>query len=282
MSDPISAVHESLQPLFLIATERNGKYTYSEVQVLKETINHYLEAPSKSSFIALKKAVRSSLSYIEKWQLDFEPIKESFDKEAQQHEMSPINWPRLLSGSNASPRFQFSALNHFHEEDELLVWLRLKANKANDSPFTSQELIRLLINNQHEHGFSKKLSQHLVQDPNFVVDLILKSDRNFLQIASSSLSLHLTDEQLATAIIKHAPDFNEEEPSITELNQYIEEINNRLSYGRSISTLLRNSHAKDILDRSVIFQLYQSDNFNHRSSAEPRFYLEERVSKHTF
>jgi len=278
MKDPNSLVHQSLQPLFLFATERNGKYTYSEVQVLKETIDGYLENPSKPNFIALKKAVGRSLLYIEKWQLDFELIKESFDKEAQQHEMSPINWPKLLSHSNASPRFQFSALNHANEEEDLVLWL----TKVNKAPATQLTLTQLLLNNLHEHGFSKKLDQHLHKEPDFLFDLIMKSASNFSQIASTSLSLYLTDEQLARAIIKHIPNDNE----ITDegVPDLIDQLNNSLSHGRSISTLLRNAHAKDILDKSNLFQLYQSEEYTNRTElvSEPMSYGEERVSKLIF
>ncbi|RUR07119.1 hypothetical protein [Legionella sp. km772] len=267
MKDPFSTVHQSLQPLFRIATERNGKYTYLEVQVLKETIDDYLENPTKENFISLKKAVSSSLSFFEKWQLPFEPIKESFDQEAKQHALPPINWSKVLSRSTASPRFQFSALNHAHQEEDLLTWLLSKTNKLTQGALSSKELTELLLKHQHEHGFSKKLIQQLSEQPNFLFDLIMKSANNFSKIASTSLSLYLTDEQLAAAIIKYIPD--DEELSYEEVSELVEHLNNNtLSHGRSVSTLLRNTHAKDILDQSNLFRLYQNAEHANRTELE--------------
>ena len=217
MKDPFTHVHQSLHSLFRLEIIRHGKYTYSEVQQLKETTDKYLVNPSRNNFIALKKAVRESLPYIEKWQLDFEPIKESFDKEAQAHGMSPINWPKMLSLSKASPRFQFIALNHSNREDDLLLWLAAKSEEPEGSQLSPSKLTQLLVNNQHEHGLRKMLGQHLRKDPHFLFDLIMKSESNFSKIASTLLSLYLTDEQLATAIIQHIPSIKEKDISYKEL-----------------------------------------------------------------
>lgn len=277
MSDPFSTVHRSLEPLFRLATERNGKYTYSEVQALKETIDDYLENPSKLNFLALKKAVRHSIVYIEKWQLDFDSIKESIDSEAQQHQLPPIDWPKLLSHSNASPKFQFSALNHAPKEDDLVSWLLTMSNQSSETTLSAKKLTKLLLENLHEHGFSKKLSKQLNDEPCFLFDLVMKSVSGFIQIASTSLSLYLTDEQLAEAIIKHIPE--EDEITDERVSELIDKLNNILSHGRSISTLLRNTHAKDILDSSEVFQHYQSDEYNHRTHSSTMPYATEHLTK---
>lgn len=263
MNAPHSTVHQSLQPLFRIATERNGKYTYSEVQVLKETIDGYLENPSKDNFLALKRAVRCSIVYVEKWQLDFDSIKESIDKEAQQHHLAPINWPKLLSHSKASPQYQVNALNHVYKDENLLNWLLTISKHDTSSVLNAKKLTELLIENQHEHGFSKKLNHHLEDEPDFLVDLIMQSLSSFIQIATNTLSLFLTDEQIAKAIIKHLPKNAEQEINDEVVSELIAKLNNILSHGRSISTLLRNRHAQAILNRSKIFQHYQSEHYTH-------------------
>lgn len=277
MSDPLSTVHQSLELLFRLATERNGKYTYPEVQALKETIDDYLENPSKLNFLALKKAVRYSIVYIEKWQLDFDSIKEAIDKEAHQHQLPPIDWSKLLSHSNASSKFQSYALNHVPKEDSLVSWLLTRTNQSPETILSTKKLTELLLQNRHEHGFSKKLSKQLDDKPCFLFELVMKSVSCFIQIASTSLSLYLTDEQLAEAIIKHIPE--EDEITDESVSELIAKLNNILSHGRSISTLLRNAHAKDILNRSSVFQHYQSDEYNHRTDSSTVPYSTEHRAK---
>lgn len=278
MRDPFTPALESLHSLFQLESTRNGKYTFPEVQRLKESTDNYIKNPSKSNFIKLKKAVRGSMPYIEKWQLNFEPIKNSLDQVAELHGTLPINWPKLLSHSKASPKFQFSALNHVAQEENLLTWLAAKSGKSY-VPLDHNELTQLLIEFKDENGFSKKLSHHLRSEPNFLFHLIMQSDANFSKIAQTLLILYLTDEQLAQAIIKHIPKSKQEEPTFEHVHSLVEKLNHVLSCGRSISTLLRNANAKTVLNSSIFFQIYQSDEYAHNEeySLEPKEYLEKRI-----
>lgn len=260
MKDPFEPALETLQILFQLENIRNGKYTFPEVQRLKESVEFYYESPTKNNFLEVKKAVKASLNYIEKWQIDFEPIKKSLDRIAQSHDLPPINWSKLLSHSKASLRFQFSALNNKPQEENLIEWLSTKSDTT-FSYLNPDEQTKLLVEVKEETGFSKKLSQHLKHDPDFLFRLILNSENNFKKIASSLLVLYLTDEQLAQAITKYLPEFLEEKLSYQRVGAVIEQLNHNLSYGRSISTLLRNSNAKAILDTSICFQIYQSDDY---------------------
>lgn len=261
MRDPFVPVLKCLHSLFQLETTRNGKFTFREIQHLKETTDIYYQNPSKYNFIQLKKAIRNSLGHIEKWKLNFEAIKHSLDEIAQLHGMPPINWTKLLAHSPTSPKFQFSALNHVGHEG-LLSWLTAKAGLSRT--LTHAELTQLLVEHKKEPGFSKKLSHHLENNPAFLFDLIMKSEESFNKIVQTLLVLYLTDEQLAAAIIKHHQEPPQEEITFEYVNSVIEKCNQTLSSGRSISTLLRNSNAKAILDKSVLFQIYQSDEYVHQ------------------
>jgi len=175
--------------------------------------------------------------------------------------MSPINWPKYLSHSQASPRFQFSALNHDTHEVNFLEWITRKTKKTH-SELTSAELSQLLIDNKTSLGFSKKLSQHLRQEPRFLFNLAIKSKKIFTQLAKTSLILYLTDVQLAQLIVHYVPKFGPSEVIyFNQIDLFIEKLNTTLSHGRSISALLRNGNAKAILDTSVVFQIYQSGEY---------------------
>jgi hypothetical protein len=284
MRDPLPPVLESLNSLFHLETTRNGRYAYPEVQQLKDSSEEYSLNPSKDNFVALKKALRKSLNYIEKWQLDFTLIKNSLDSEAQFHGMKPINWPKLVSNSKASSTFKFSALNHAANEEELLNWIAVKAGVPYDQ-INPMKLTQILIDNKHENGFSKKLSEHLRKEPDFLFHLIMKSEKSFVKVASTLLILYLTDEQLAKAIIKHTPDPTyPHEVTHEQVSSQIDRLNQILSYGRSISTLLRNANAKAILDLSSVFQLHQSDEYAHRELCSPEHMMNHIVHarKHVF
>ena len=58
------------------------------------------------------------------------------------------------------------------------------------------------------------------------------------------------------------------DPSMNHVEQLITKLNEILSSGRSIETLLRNSEAKDILDQSIYFQIVQSDEYKNRHAPE--------------
>lgn len=273
----LTPIIESLQPLFELEKPRaiDGKYIYTEIQYLKETTENYTLNRSKGNFLKLQQAVRDSMNYIEKWKLDFTAIKSSLDKEARAYGMPPIDWPLLLSHSHASLRFQFSALNHAVDGEDFLQWIAQKSGVLyNDLNYS--KLVQLLVEYKTEEGFSKRLSQYLIKDPNFLYNLMMASERNFIDIAHSALILYLTDEHLAEAIIRYLPQpAHPEDVNADTVTALIEQLNHTLSHGRSISTLLRNANAKELLDSSIWFQIYQSEEYTHRA-----LYAAELLSHH--
>ena len=93
----------------------------------------------------------------------------------------------------------------------------------------------------------------------------MRSERNFAKISHTRLCLYLTDTQLAFAIVKHCSKFvgDIENPHM-QVEDLVHKLNAILSHGRSISTLLRNSDAKTILENSTFFQIYQSEEYQNR------------------
>lgn len=263
MDDPFSILLKSLQSVFHLEAMRNGKYTFPAVQHLKEATEHY-DPKAKNTFIELLRSIREALPYIEKWRINFNVIRKSMDALAKLHHMPTIDWNQMLSHPKVSPRFQFSALNHSHDEHDLTSWLSYKTGKS-FAQLDHTELTQTLLDNRDRHGFSQKLSGHLKKDPDFLHNLIMQSERNFIKISQTRLILYLTDEQLAKAIIKHIPVLvHKRKEPFEQVEQLIHTLNEILSNGRSVSTLLRNAEAKPILEYSKFFQMYLSEEYKNR------------------
>lgn len=265
MEDPFSVLLNSLQSVFHFEAMRNGKYTYSPIQQLKEATDHYnLNPNTNNAFINLLYAIKEALPYFEKWRVNFDLVRKSMDAIAKQHHMPSIDWTMVLTHPKVSPKFQFSALNHSKNEVDLIVWLTAKSGKPL-AQLDHTELTQALVDHRDRHGFSHKLNHHLEQHPDFLFDLIMKSQKNFIKIAHTRIILFLTDKQLASAIIEHTPNLvHKQKEPFEQVELLVHKLNDILSNGRSISTLLRNSEAKPILENSIFFQIYQSDEYKNR------------------
>lgn len=266
MEDPFSALLNSLHSVFHLEPMRNGKYIYPAVQHLKEATQHY-NPDQRNTFVALLRAIREALPNIEKWRINFESLRQSMDELAKIHQMPQIDWNKMLAHPKVSPKFQFSALNHAKHDIDLLVWLTAKTGK----PFAQlnhHELTQAMIDNRDRYGFSQKLNRHLNNDPDFLFNLIMKSEKNFIKISQTRLILYLTDKQIAKAIIHHTPALiHKRKEPFEQVELLIRKLNEILSNGRSVSTLLRNAEAKPILEQSTFFLIYQSDEYkNHQDT----------------
>ncbi|EHL31160.1 hypothetical protein LDG_6619 [Legionella drancourtii LLAP12] len=258
MNDPFSALKDALQSVFHLEAMRSGKYIYPEIQQLKLSLDNF-QPNNKRSFIELLKGIRATLprieKYIEKGHINFNAIKTSIDSLAKTLNLPLTNWDNYLSHSNLSPKFQF---NDTRKELGLLPWLVAKAGKTS-TRHNANTQISLLLEYRDHFGFSQKLSAHLKKDPEFLFRLIMESDNNFAHIAHTRLVLYLTDQQLAEAIIKHIPHFVQNNANPTaQAAKLVDKLNEILSNGRSVSTLLRNAEAKFILDSSELLQIYQN------------------------
>ncbi|MCW8444688.1 hypothetical protein OQJ05_11570 [Fluoribacter gormanii] len=265
MDDPFSALIEAIKSVFHLIPMRNGKYTYPEIQRLKEAIEHY-QPDEKKTFVELVKALGATLHHLDKWRINFEPIQSSIDSLAAQHKMPAINWDKYLAHPKISHRFQFMDAQ---QDVEFVPWL----NSMYEKIYARQEssLHTKLIAHRDQLGFSQRLISHLQKDPEFLLRLIMESKEKFIQISGTRLIFYLTDEQIAKAIIKYLPDLLQDHPNpLVQVEQLVDRLNGILSNGRSISTLLRNSEAKAILDGSEIFQIYQSEEYKNRQE-QPAF-----------
>ncbi|MCW8386830.1 hypothetical protein OQJ15_10980 [Fluoribacter dumoffii] len=255
MDDPFSALNEAMKSVFHLLPMRNGKYAYPEIQQLKEAIENYQD-DDRHTFVGLVKAIGAALPHFEKWRINFEPIKNSVDVLAAQHKMPAVNWDRYLTHPKISPGFQFKE----EQDPDFILWLKTISKETFAHPDPS--LRSMLIAHREHLGFSQKLNSHLKDNPNFLSNLIMESKKNFIEISSTRLIFYLTDEQIAKAIIQFLPDLIQENSDpFAQAEQLVEKLNGILSNGRSISTLLRNSEARDILNRSEFFQIYQSEEY---------------------
>jgi hypothetical protein len=248
MEDPFSALLKSLQSVFHLEAMRNGKYIYPSVQQLKEATEGYNPA-AQNTFLNLLKAIKECMPHIEKWRINF----------------NSIDWTKVLSHPKLSTKFQFSALNHSKEEANLSQLLTCKTGKTL-TQLDSSEVVQALIDNRNRPGFCQKLSAHLKKYPDFLFHLLQDSESNFVKICNTRLILYLTDQQIAKAIIKHLPAFvHKQSEPFEEVDHLIHRLNEILSNGRSVSTLLRNAEVKPILYNSIFFQIYLSDSYqSHR------------------
>ncbi|KTD57303.1 hypothetical protein [Legionella shakespearei] len=268
MKDPFSELRKSLQSVFQLEAMRNDKYTYPPVQQLKEATLRY-SPDSNGSFIALLKAIREALPFIEKWRVNFDDLRTSMDTLAKMHHLPPIDWRRFLSHPKVSPHFQFSALNHARQEEDLIAWLEALTRTT----FTAKDhahITQAMVDNRERHGFSQRLKDYLKIHPNFLFVLCTKSENNFIKIAHTRLVLYLTDEQLAHIILQHIPALVQQERGPFErVTRLVNTLNHILSNGRSVTTLCRNAKAEAILKHSLFFQIYLSEEYKHKDEKKP-------------
>ncbi len=259
MKDPHPSLLDTLNTLFQLQPTRNGTYSYPEVRALKKSFDTYINTPSEHNFLYLQKNILRTLniralSNIQEQKL-FLQLKKSLDKERQYYDLPAIDWTQLTYYSVATVQFQ--TFHHSEKNNDLIQWLSAK-NKKTYEQLSIVEQIQLLIENQEERGFKTKLKEYLNENTHFLLNFILHSNECFKQITSSVLILYLTDEQLATAIINHLP---AAPIASNEIELQIDKINESLSYGRSVSTLLRCANAKRILDTRSLFQRYQNKDY---------------------
>lgn len=261
MKAPFSALIKSLQTVFHLEVMRNGKYIYPAVQQLREAMEHY-NPKANNTFLFLQRAMKEALPYIQKRRINLDTIKVAMDELTIIHQAPPIDWFSATTPRKFSSRFQFNALNHKGTDTDLITWMEHRT--GNDfSDLESSELTQNLIEHKNELGFSQRLSAYLKENPDFLFDLIKDSKKNFIKICHSRLILYLTDQQIAESIIEHITHFVFKKSNpFAQVEQLVHTLNDILSNGRSVSTLLRNAEAKPILSNSIFFQLYQSDSYN--------------------
>ena len=183
MNDPFSALKNAIQSIFHLEAMRKGRYVYPEIQQLKDALEDF-QPDNKRNFVALLNTLRAALPFIEKWRIDFNTLRTPLDSLAKKLNLPIIHWDTFLSHSNASQKFQFSALNHKHKETELLSWLAAKsgATVLRNNPDTQ---ISMLVKYSEHFGFSPKLRAHLKKIRIFYLGLLWS-----LKKTSKKLPIH--------------------------------------------------------------------------------------------
>jgi hypothetical protein len=262
MHDPsISSLVQSLNVIFRSEQLRKGRYTYKEVQQLKEAAENYQSHPSKNNFIHLRSAVKNAFNYVQKWHVDLNILKEALEQLSTAHGVS-FDWQYMHVSVKTALRFD-SNNSAFTQLHDLTYWLTLKCGRAYNK-LGSEEQTRLLVKYSDYPGFSKLLIAHLNKNPSFIFDLSMTSADNFRRIVQTRLVLFLTDVQLANALVTFIPDFvQRRRDPYEQVTLLIEHLNEILSNGRSIPSLLRNAEAKEILDTNIFIQLYEYSQDNN-------------------
>ena len=111
----------------------------------------------------------------------------------------------------------------------------------------------------------------------------MESKENFTDICKSKVILHLTDKQIAQAIIEHLPHFTQQDAEpFEQAAKLVDTLNGILSHGRSVSTLLRSSEAEKILSKDILFQLHQREDLaSHQVQSTPSEQTESELANDT-
>ena len=249
----MAELQDSLSPVF-------KREASAEVQALKNALDRY-DPKNRFTFISLVKAIAAARPYIEK-HIPFDRIQPEVNALATTHGLAAVNWDRIAPGPRASSPLPSSVSTANNQN--LIPWLSSKTQRPFDK-LKHFEQILILLDHCNDVGFSQKLSAHLKTHPDFLFNFILQSERSFSKICASNLNLYITDVEIAKAIIHHMPHLVRPHPDLNiQVEQLIKTLNNTLSKGRSVNTLLRNTDAKLILDGSKLFQAYESDAYQQR------------------
>ncbi len=224
---------------------------------------NFSEKESRELFKQLKRSIKKALPLLGS-SFDLHTCRTAMNHLAKKHHVHAIGWEKIKYS-----KYRFSTLNQPSAQDNLSLWISTHSGK----PFNTLNLKQIttaLMALRKADGFGARLKEYLNKDPNFLFNLIMDSSSTFRKICGSRLSLYLTDQQIALAIIKHLDHFVEDhENPYQQVTTLINNINEILSKGRSVSTLLRNKQAKTILDNSLYFQMSQSDEYLNQDPTIP-------------
>ncbi|MBA2649493.1 MAG: hypothetical protein H0U75_07870 [Legionella sp.] len=252
--DFFSVLLKSLKSVFELEAFRHDKYVFAPIQTLKNALERF-DPEDPKSYASLLKALVASRPFIEKWRLSFDEIMLCMDEIAKSLGLPSNDWDVILKSQKHHHRFKFSP----NTDEAFLPWLKSQGIHGFLEK-TFDEQTKILLEFVENCGFSKKFTDYLKKKPTFLSDLLFSSDQNFIKISASRLNLYLTDSQLATAILFHAPKLLMEDGKyFIQKDKFMSKFNEILSNGRSVSTLLRCETAKEVLEASERFKHYQQN-----------------------
>lgn len=253
MSDPLEELENSLAYMFELQTKKTGKYINPDIQKLKNALDNYRDGPS-ISLQELITAVKQALPIIVNYGIESYVVKMKMDALAEENGSS-INWDLPVKKSRYSPQFQFAASLEV-TNDDFIAWLSSRVDK--DFPeLDSQAQVEILIAERGEREFTTKLAEHLRNEPDFLLDLIMTSPEIFNPLMETRIGFQLENRQIAQAIYHHYLVEMDGQGSLQQLEEQLVWLDDLLAKtGRSMEKLLADPLAKAELEKSNIFQRY--------------------------
>lgn len=273
MSDPHSELDVFIRDILTLQNKNhNNNYRFAPAQALKTAADKYHENPTKESFVQLINAISRILPYISNTRvINLSHFKNKVDEIAsKQYQMTSINWQSTSHKTRSTARmtvgFQFTSVSS--SGNSLIAWLN-NLIKRDFAQLTTDQQTQILIESYIKYdGFSTVLKKHLIEQPEFLVNLTLDSETNFMKIAQSRLSLFLDDQQMAKIMRSHW--LNEDkEYDFDTMDQILYKMASVLTYGRTIGKLLENSNVQEYLKDTEFLNVYQSDRYQRHLEEAP-------------
>ncbi|PJE11920.1 hypothetical protein [Legionella sp.] len=265
--DPLGELEDSLAYMFELQTKHTGGYIEPSVNKLRMALNDYKDNSSSTSLKNLISAIKKAFPVIEKYYIDSFKVRQKIEALAGTQGES-INW-YTSKEANRYPFFQPSSSARDSKTD-FIPWLSARTGKDFGS-LSGEAQVQMLIEEKSDKEFTVKLKLHLHANPDFLANLAMESPNAFIKLMSSSLGFQLEKYQIAKAIYHHGKTIMDEslkmdkssEP-IEKVMQLVDYLNEQLSSLHSIEKLLEDPKAKAVLDKSELFQLYQSEEYKER------------------
>lgn len=265
--DPLGELEDSLAYMFELQTKNTGGYIEPSVNKLRMALDSYQKNSTSNSLKNLVTAIKNAFPVIEKYSIDSFNVRQKIEALAGTQGES-INW-YTSKELNRYPFFQPSKSVKDSKSD-FITWLSTRTGKDFNS-LSAEEQVEMLIDEKSDKDFTVKLKLHLHAKPDFLANLAMESPEAFIKLMSSSLGFQLEKYQIAKAIHHHGKTIIDEslkldkssEP-IEKVMQLVDYLNEQLFSLHSIEKLLEDPKAKAILDKSELFQLYQSEEYKER------------------
>jgi hypothetical protein len=260
MTDPLSELESSLAYMFELQTGERGKYISPLVRGLKKALDSYKNDPTGLLFRALFTAIKKALPMIEDY-VDTYTVKvqvEALAKAKGEH----VGWGTATK-FRRYPLFQFAGASCRSEANDFMLWLSDCVGKDITNLDTKAQAEILLVAKARSE-FTAKLAKHLRAYPDFLLNLVMASSHIFIKVMNSCIGFHLEKQQIAKAIRHHSSTMVDDSlDSLEQVDNLVDFLDKNLCVtGCSIEKLLRNPLAKAELDKSTLFQLYQSTDFS--------------------
>ncbi|WP_019217129.1 hypothetical protein [Legionella tunisiensis] len=201
-------------------------------------------------------AVKQALPVIVNYGVELYVVKIKMNALAEE-KGSSIDWDLPVTRSRYRPQFQFAASLKVPAND-FISWLSSRANK-DFSELDGHAQVEILIAERGEREFTTKLAEHLRNEPDFLLNLVMTSPDIFNPLMETRIGFQLENRQIAKAICYHYLLKIDEQGSFQKLEEKLLWLDDLLAKtGRSMEKLLADPLAKAELDKSPILHLYMN------------------------